>query len=340
MQTCLLYRRIGQGSPRYIYRMSWVAIDFSIWMAHHSFVVPNDVPVQHLYRYDSNIPEDHPLYHHYHTFHAGGLTILDDPEQDFPFDDDDPDPDPEDEFPPAPVAVIAENSLLKIATRRYDVPHDVEMRLNNSVLRYDGVPVFIKSIPNSLNVNLFDLSEEGKPIGKADSSDPRLDITSPPLGFGFGEKHNTLFYFSRIPWRQQKQGLCNDNVEFRSFYIDRDRSGTVQSNINRGFTTKWQPFKDAIEGKYKSIPTIVAAIRDGVIGLPFDRSFALVGLPKQKAIVIQCKNIHLGYYLADEGRGLLIHRPELRRVYDQLSQHMNTELIDEIPSQPTLDGDC
>ena len=102
--------------------------------------------------------------------------------------------------------------LLKGNDSRYPSSHDVALRLNKTVVRWQGQPVFVQGLNEGTQVILWDMHESGQTF-IVDANDSRLDISSPNLGFFmYGSR---AYYVTRRPIRSQRQGL---DVERLNYY--------------------------------------------------------------------------------------------------------------------------
>lgn len=102
---------------------------------------------------------------------------------------------------------------------KYETLEDARSRLRNSVVFYDGNPVYINEIdraPDEANDKIFRVhctplpTGDGAPIRRYISS-RNFDISAFEMGFTNHEAYG-LRYYSRTPQRQWKQGLCGRNL--------------------------------------------------------------------------------------------------------------------------------
>lgn len=92
---------------------------------------------------------------------------------------------------------------------RYTSEHDVIMRLNQTYLRYKGIPVWVEGVEGR-KVRLYALQGghlEHVETVSANSED--LVIKAEPLGNM--RMTNSWAYTTRLPYRKQKQGLSSNN---------------------------------------------------------------------------------------------------------------------------------
>src|SRR5690606_28215456 len=89
---------------------------------------------------------------------------------------------------------------------RYDNSSDAAMRLKGTIVRYEGRPVYILNVFDNLVLQVEDISDPtGGEILEVHSSDPDLDIASPPLGWSNHKKY--CIYLMRSARNSQKQGI-------------------------------------------------------------------------------------------------------------------------------------
>ena len=96
----------------------------------------------------------------------------------------------------------------KIMLNDYERPEDVNMRLNESVIFYDGKPCY--ALSNDVYLDLYQLRSEMPYIARVKAANPLIDVRSPQLGFL--NHRDMLFWVFRTTVRKQKQGLCGDNT--------------------------------------------------------------------------------------------------------------------------------
>jgi hypothetical protein len=85
---------------------------------------------------------------------------------------------------------------------------DIRMRLDCTIIRYNGKPYYCRSAGEDTFIYLYALTNVGVHRMTIDIDDLSLDYSSPPLGFiNYG---NRALYVSRKPHRKQKQGLCTN----------------------------------------------------------------------------------------------------------------------------------
>ena len=97
--------------------------------------------------------------------------------------------------------------------KEYDNGSDVRMRLNNTIVFYEGKPYYCKTYeegsPNWMMLILSSLEDKPKTI-EIKHTDPKLDTSAPRLGYI--NWANSAYFLSRAPARLQSQGLRSDTI--------------------------------------------------------------------------------------------------------------------------------
>lgn len=177
---------------------------------------------------------------------------------------------------------------------RYDSAQDVQMRLRDTICRYDGEPVFIQGItaipgdPSGLYVNArYILS--GIPV-TFHSSDVLLDVSSVPLGWFDGPEYQKPLYMCRTTKTSQRQGVHPQSMQLwdpcRRDFIN----GLGWSN--------WQdliPLGRAVKGDVFKITKVISRPYGGALG----RDWALVN-PRGdgKLYTVYHRSIEVGTFFA------------------------------------------
>lgn len=151
---------------------------------------------------------------------------------------------------------------------RFATSDDVIMRLDNSIVRYKGIPVIVR-FQRGMNVSIKDLLNNRLLSENIHSSNPDLDISSPPIGFvNFG-----LFtsYAQRMPRRNNKQGLNAENTVLLKGNIP-DALYYDKANI---FT---KPVAQAILNDYPTGDQVISAMKKSgdIISMSFHSKFSFV----------------------------------------------------------------
>lgn len=156
--------------------------------------------------------------------------------------------------------------------RRWDNPNDVAMRLNQSLIRLHGRPVWITANGDHMEIETYDIVNKDREV--VDPDNPALDISAMKLGYVNEPKG--IYYPFRYPIRKQKQGLAPDN----SGILEVDNNGLVIDKAN--FIAKGRlvspEFGRMVLNDYPSVPECVEYLdkKEDCVGRAFGRKFALV----------------------------------------------------------------
>jgi hypothetical protein len=150
---------------------------------------------------------------------------------------------------------------------KYDSIEQANMRLQHTVVKYDGRPVLIKGVNGTGRGLDAYMLPHAKDIIQIKLQDPKLDVAN--LALGYVNVNDYAVYLTRIPGRQQKQGLCKSNVMF----------GQNGRNVDLG----WQnlivtpEFSDAFRGIYPSFNEVIERLyaNEELQSMAFSRRFAL-----------------------------------------------------------------
>lgn len=86
-------------------------------------------------------------------------------------------------------------------------PRDYEARLNGGVILWDGIPHRIMT--NDGQLDIYDLVKNLRVASNVEADDPRLDISSPPLGYLNTDRG--AYYLMRSPLRRYQQAMSARN---------------------------------------------------------------------------------------------------------------------------------
>lgn len=181
---------------------------------------------------------------------------------------------------------------MPIDHRRYTSPADVRMRLDGTVIRYGGIPVFAEARPD-MNVRVREVLSEK--VYTVDSSDENLDISSPPLGYCNLEATDNLWYITRVPFRQQKQGLHLHSMSYK-------RPGDIETRRISGWPDT-EGLHNMIVGKYPTLSQSIDYVRrngNSGSGRAFDRRFALGYCGQKSLFTLQTRGDVIGLYNANK----------------------------------------
>jgi hypothetical protein len=165
---------------------------------------------------------------------------------------------------------------------QYENVHDAQMRLQNTVILYDGEPVWISEVGqvgagdpkgDIFRVYIRPLPINGKEAERKFISSKKFDLA--PFPMGFMNKNGNVYYCSRLPRRQQRQGLSNQT--FACSLIDGSSVERPRREFNLENLVSDQCFLDCIKGKYPNVAEATRQIEEGNIqGVAFHRCFAII----------------------------------------------------------------
>lgn len=157
----------------------------------------------------------------------------------------------------------------------YDANH-ANLYLVNSIIRVDGVPVYITNVQRSrklskitIHYNLISNRENTEETIPIDSK--RIDMNPVPLGFiNFTEfgKPKTIISAYRIPARQWRIGLTSNNLKLiPNCYNGAETKRKIIQSIY---------FKRSVCGEFPNVKKVIKMIKDKeAISQAFSRSFAM-----------------------------------------------------------------
>lgn len=145
---------------------------------------------------------------------------------------------------------------------RYLTYADVALRLGNTIVRYDGEFVYVQALTEpSLHVQITFLNKTDTLSGdllqkQVHANDLKFDLESPLLGWAQYDASVPMF-FSRAPYRRQKQGLHKDNISYRTL-DDPKTAKLINTNwITSKFLTKM------LLGEYREFPKVYQRFKEG-----------------------------------------------------------------------------
>ncbi len=174
--------------------------------------------------------------------------------------------------------------------RFYDY-NAVRQSLENSIIRYQTLPVFVFGVTldedtrstatEEVNVHMESLAcRDSKDSLKllCSAEDPDLDISSPPLGYlNFDhEEGPTTYYLERVPVRRWKRGVCASNISCIDHYKGRVRMlGSWLHSVELGNTVCG--IYPSFKGVYNEMVNLFdnTELDGGVYCKAFDRDLAL-----------------------------------------------------------------
>jgi hypothetical protein len=159
---------------------------------------------------------------------------------------------------------------------KYETQEEVKFRLENTVVMYDGEPVYITSVAN---VEAEDKAEIARVFFQTLPYNPRnksvrkylsskkFDLA--PFKMGYMNHGGEAIFVSRIPIRQNRQGLSQGATLFK------DIRGRNAENINFSHMIQSPGFVEMVQGKYPSFKDAGALLADKESSsVAISRSFA------------------------------------------------------------------
>ncbi len=180
-------------------------------------------------------------------------------------------------------------------TRKYANTGDIRQKLNNTIVVYDGTPVYCSNNGESSKIELFGLLLDGQNRSTyrktIEYDDPKLSAQSPPIGYINVTADNAI-YASRVPSRRFSIGLTRECLEFRSI------TGTAVNSPIRNW-----PYNSALDqtirGVYKRPHIILDELykpnSEKAWAQAFTRTLAF-GFSKQYGLRLFHKNTAIAYY--------------------------------------------
>lgn len=133
----------------------------------------------------------------------------------------------------------------------YLTTDDVHMRLDASIVRFNGVPYVAYS--DGFYLTLFTLeNKDTSTIAHKHVSfkDKRLDITAIDIGYANLDGFSGAFYITRTPVRKQKQGSCSTNLLIASAgkpgFVPAAQEHLLNIGVFRALTGKYPTLKEAL----------------------------------------------------------------------------------------------
>jgi hypothetical protein len=164
---------------------------------------------------------------------------------------------------------------------QYESVNDANMRLGNTIVLYDGKPVYIREVGalgegEGANGDIYRVYIKNLPISPTDRgayerkfiSSKKFDLAPFPMGFMNLNEH--AVYLSRAPKKQQKQGLSEGTL---SAVTVGDPLG--QQRIRFADLLNKKEFADCISGNYPNVREATRLIEAGAQSVAFSRCFAM-----------------------------------------------------------------
>lgn len=197
----------------------------------------------------------------------------------------------------------------------YDSVDEANNRLANTVVTYEGRPVWIDGARNHadgvIRLNMIEHPFNSDVVRKRIDSPAFNRFRSPPLGFcnyfDSGSRH--VLFCQRTSPRSRRQGLCSDNL--RAEYLltgNRERFDRIYRS---------EAFKEMIEGSYPEFDEVMRLlVPDSSIAV--DREFALLR-SKVGFTTLMYKTVEAGIIF----RGNLYLSPDHQYLTEMIMENRN-----------------
>lgn len=189
---------------------------------------------------------------------------------------------------------------------QYESLQEAEMRLQGTVVLYDEQPVYITRVtgaaPGDPKPDIFRVYAVPLPsragVGRVEDEEFRRFISSRRFDFrtiplGFMNLAGGIYYCTRLPQRQQKQGLANATFGCTEIAGPRGEGFRLNSVIQN------KEFVSMVRGEYPTFEQAMAAVsKNGVFGMAFSRHYALVSDDDLDGLVyLYYKNEKVGFLM-------------------------------------------
>lgn len=181
---------------------------------------------------------------------------------------------------------------------KYETAEEVKFRLENTVVLYDGKPVYINrvSVPGPEDIDEvarvffkelpFDLKDREKEVRKYLSS-KKFDLA--PFRMGYMNHPNGVFFVSRTPLRQNRQGLSAGVVKL--FDVKGEKSNWVSFSD----MISCQGFSDMVNNVYPDFKQAGEVVGDGKTdSVAISQSFAFAVDKDLDALILHHKGVKCG----------------------------------------------
>lgn len=148
---------------------------------------------------------------------------------------------------------------------------DLAQIFTDSVIVYDGEPVYVKSVSKDRELSVIPLNKPftAANIKTVNIEDGKFNFT--PVSLGFCNEGGDSFYVTRVPKRQYKQGLVKTSISAQ--YINEGYSNDGLRKV-RGLVCC--SMYSCIKGEYPSIETAIKSIdKKGTRSIAFSRNFSI-----------------------------------------------------------------
>lgn len=145
---------------------------------------------------------------------------------------------------------------------KYETLEEIKQRIQNSIVMYDGAPVYISDVTSGLDevkdpqiarVFFVELPYgANKQRQRKYLSSKKFDLATPPLGYANLGDSKDVVYFSRAPVRQYQQGLTQQVLKAVAYGKGQINFDFVRLISDSGFTNmllgKYPCLKEASDG--------------------------------------------------------------------------------------------
>ena len=155
---------------------------------------------------------------------------------------------------------------------KYDSAEQANLRLKGTYILYDGELMQCGGCPAEGTVALYTVpGQRGQMVVNLD--DPKLNMSD--FRLGYVNKGARAGYLTRIPARQQRQGLCQTNVQ-----VDPEWTRVTAQGVNTILGSV--EFRDALQNKYPKFGECVDMLKGNpnIRSRAFSRRFALYKDPE------------------------------------------------------------
>jgi len=143
--------------------------------------------------------------------------------------------------------------------------HDAKMRLDDTLIRYKGEPIYVITVDQP-RVNYILTVSYLRTLIEAKVSLKDKDIDLSPVPLGNMNHEGNVYFTSRAPHRVWKQGLSRDTFMCKSMV-----HGYVGINVN------CKALVNTINNEYPSLKESCRMIAEGVmVSCAFSRNFSLI----------------------------------------------------------------
>lgn len=159
---------------------------------------------------------------------------------------------------------------------KYETAEEVRFRLENTVVLYDGRPVWITRVrdPEPADGEIARVYFNELPLRANRQEETRKFLSSrkfdlSPFKMGYMNLDGDVVFLSRTPVRQNRQGLSAGSCTISDVTGQRNREHGFGQIIDR------QEFVDMVMSNYPSFKEASDMIRDGATGVALSNQYAL-----------------------------------------------------------------